>query len=45
MGLIVSLMSMKMAANMYVILSEVMPSYSYPASLINQFEILNDSSC
>ena len=29
----------------YVILSEVMPCYSYPASLVNQFEILIDSSC
>ena len=27
----------------YVILSEVMPCYSHPASLINQFEILIDS--
>ena len=29
----------------YAILSEVMPCYSYPASLVNQFEILSDSSC
>ena len=29
----------------YVILSEVMPCYSYPASLVNQFEILIDSPC
>ena len=29
----------------YVILSKVMPCYSYPASLVNQFEILIDSSC
>ena len=29
----------------YVILSEVMPGYSYPASLVNQFEIFIDSLC
>ena len=29
----------------YVILSEVMPCYWYPASLLDQFEILIDSSC
>ena len=29
----------------YVILSEVMPRNSYPASFVNQFEILIDSSC
>ena len=29
----------------YVILSEVMPCYRYPASLLDQFEILIDSSC
>ena len=29
----------------YVILSEVMPYYSYLASWVNQFEILIDSSC
>ena len=29
----------------YVILSEVMPCYSYAASLVNQFEILMDSTC
>ena len=27
----------------YVILSEVMPGYSYPASLVNHFEIFIDS--
>ena len=30
---------------LYVILSEVMPCYRYPASLLDQFEILIDSSC
>ena len=29
----------------YMILSEVMPCYRYPASLLNQFEIFIDSSC
>ena len=29
----------------YVILSEVMPCYRYLASLLDQFEILIDSSC
>ena len=29
----------------YVILSEGMPCYRYPASLLNQFEILIDSLC
>ena len=29
----------------YVILSEVMPCYRYPASLLDQFEILIDSLC
>ena len=29
----------------YVILSEVMPCYRYPASLLDQFEILINSSC
>ena len=29
----------------YVILSEVIPCYRYPASLLDQFEILIDSSC
>ena len=29
----------------YVILSEVIPGYRYPASLLDQFEILIDSSC
>ena len=29
----------------YVILFEVMPRYSYPASLVNQFEIFIDSLC
>ena len=41
-------MSMKMLANTvrsYVILSEVMPGYSYPASLVDQFEIFIDSLC
>ena len=29
----------------FAIPSAVMPCYSHPASLVNQFEILNDSSC
>ena len=29
----------------YAIPSEVMPCYNYPESLVNQFEILIDSSC
>ena len=29
----------------YVILSEVIPCYRYPASLLDQFEILIDSLC
>ena len=29
----------------YAIPSEVMPCYSYPAILVNQFEILINSSC
>ena len=29
----------------YVILSEVMPCYRCPASLLDQFEIIIDSSC
>ena len=29
----------------YVILSEVMPCYMYPVSLLDQFEILIDPSC
>ena len=45
-GLIMSLMSMKMLANMvHMWYSEVMPCYRYPSSLLDQFEILIDSSC
>ena len=29
----------------YAISSEVMPCYSYPTNLVNQFEIIIDSSC
>ena len=44
--LIMSLMSMKMLANMvHMWYSDVMPCYRYPASLLDQFEIIIDSSC
>ena len=45
-GLIMSVMSMKMLANMvHMWYSEVIPCYRYPASLLDQFEIFIDSSC